>query len=139
MAKTIPEQELKAIEHAVRQYPEGASLDQIDRALASAVPRRTLQHRLKHLVSKNRFSKTGERRWARYRIKSPTEEQIIGGEARVDAQGDLFIPVSKRGAEIQAHVRKPLGARKPVGYDRNFLDAYRPNATAYLSVGNWSL
>lgn len=133
MAKTIPEQELRAIEDAVREHPDGASLDQIARAVAAATPRRTLQHRLKYLVSKDRLSKTGERRWARYRIKSPTDEQVIGGEARVDAQGDLFIPVSKRGAEIQAYVRKPVGARKPVGYNRNFLDAYRPNATAYLS------
>jgi hypothetical protein len=93
-----------------------------------------LQHRLKHLVSRERLAMSGERRWARYRIKSPEEEQVIGGEARIEDQGTLFVPLSKRGAAIQEHVRKPERARKPVGYDRDFLDSYRPNATAYLSA-----
>lgn len=134
MAKPVPENELQAIEDAVRQHPDGASLEQIERALAAAMPRRTLQHRLKHLVSRERLAMTGARRWARYRIKSPDEEQVIGGEARIEEQGTLFVPVSKKGAAIQEYVRKPQTARKPTGYDRNFLDSYRPNATAYLSA-----
>jgi len=32
-----------------------------------------------------------------------------------------------------AYVRKPPEARKPVGYNRAFLDAYRPNVSVYLS------
>ena len=134
MAKPIPDQELQAIEDAVRRHPEGASLDQIENALRAAMPRRTLQHRLKHLVAKERLARTGERRWARYRIKLPGEEKVIGGEARIEEQGSLFVPVSKKGAAIQTYVRQPPQARKPVGYERRFLDAYRPNATAYLSV-----
>jgi hypothetical protein len=134
MAKPVPEEELQAIEEAVRQHPDGASLEQIEHALKAAMPRRTLQHRLKHLVAKERLAMTGERRWARYRIKSPDEEKVIGGEARIEEQGSLFAPVSKKGAAIQEHVRKPETARKPVGYERKFLDAYRPNATAYLSA-----
>lgn len=134
MAKPVPEDELQAIEEAVRQHPDGASLEQIEHALKAAMPRRTLQHRLKHLVAKERLAMTGERRWARYRIKLPNDEKVIGGEARIEEQGSLFVPVSKKGAAIQEHVRKPETARKPVGYDRKFLDAYRPNATAYLSA-----
>jgi hypothetical protein len=45
-----------------------------------------------------------------------------------------LVPVSKNGAAIQEYVRKREGARKPAGYDRNFLDAYRPNVMAYLSA-----
>jgi len=33
MAKPIPEQELRAIEQAVRPYPGGASIEQIEEAL----------------------------------------------------------------------------------------------------------
>ncbi|MFM9850243.1 MAG: Fic family protein [Hyphomicrobiaceae bacterium] len=77
---------------------------------------------------------TGERRWARYRIRLPGEEKVIGGEARIEEQGSLFVPVSKKGAAIQAYVRQPPQVRKPVGYERKFLDTYRPNATAYLSA-----
>ena len=134
MAKPVPEEELQAIEDAVRRHPEGASLEQIEQALTAAMPRRTLQHRLKYLVSKDRLAMAGERRWARYRIKSPDEEKVIGGQARIEEQGSLFVPVSKDGAAIQAYVRRPLEARKHAGYERKFLDGYRPNATAYLSA-----
>ncbi|KAB2912905.1 MAG: Fic family protein [Hyphomicrobiaceae bacterium] len=133
MAKPIPEDELQAIEDAVRQHPDGASLEQIELALKRAMPRRTLQHRLKHLVSKDRLAMSGERRWARYRNKMPGEERVIAGQARIDDQASLFVPLSKQGAAIQAYVRQPEAARRPVGYDRKFLDTYRPNKTAYLS------
>lgn len=134
MAKPIPEQELLAIEEAIRAHPEGASLEQIEHALNGGMIRRTLQHRLKHLIAKDRVAMRGERRWARYHPKTPGSETAIGGEARIEPQAHLFIPVSKTGAEIQKYVRKPLQARKPIGYDRKFLDSYRPNATAYLSA-----
>ena len=45
----------------------------------------------------------------------------------------MGLPLSKSGAEVQAYVRQPLAKRKPVGYDRSFLDSYRPNVNAYLS------
>lgn len=133
MAKPIPEDELQAIEDAIRAQPDGASLEQIERGLKQAMPRRTLQHRLKHLLSKNRLSMTGERRWARYHIKSGEQPKVIGGEARIEAQGDLFVPVSKQGAAIQKYVRQPIAMRTPIGYVREFLDGYRPNVTSYLS------
>ena len=41
--------------------------------------------------------------------------------------------LSKAGAEIREYVRQPPAARHPVGYDRTFLDSYRPNETFYLS------
>jgi hypothetical protein len=134
MAKPVPKEHLQAIEDAVRRHPEGASLEQIEHTLGAMMPRRTLQHRLKHLVATERLAMAGERRWARYRIKAPDEEKVVGGEARIEEQGSLFIPISIRGAAIQEYVRKPEAARKPVGYDRKFLDAYRPNATAYLAA-----
>src|SRR3546814_9315521 len=37
------------------------------------------------------------------------------------------------GAAIQEYVRRPSGTRKPVGYNRRFLDSYRPNDSFYLS------
>jgi Fic family protein len=44
------------------------------------------------------------------------------------------VSLSKPALEIQKYVGKPLRARKPVGYQRAFLEAYRPNDTAYLSA-----
>ena len=51
MARKVPEEELQAIEEAVRSLAEPASIDQIMTALGGDTPRRTLQHRLKILVA----------------------------------------------------------------------------------------
>jgi len=41
--------------------------------------------------------------------------------------------VSAAGREIQQLVRRPLADRPPIGYQREFLERYIPNETAYLS------
>ncbi|MYK59720.1 MAG: Fic family protein [Rhodospirillaceae bacterium] len=51
------------------------------------------------------------------------------GSFRPDAEPRL----SAAGAEIRDYVRQPPEARTPVGYDRSFLDSYRPNRSFYLS------
>lgn len=135
MARRIQDEDLQAIEEAVRRHPEGMTAQQIADALESAPPRRTLQYRLKNLVDDKRLIMEGEGRWARYRV--PRIEAAVGtaagaGEAR--AEGEALLPLSKTGAEIQEHVRRPPEARKPVGYDRAFLDSYRPNDTFYLTA-----
>ena len=43
------------------------------------------------------------------------------------------MPLSPPSEEMRAYLRQPLNARKPVGYNRVFLDSYRPNETFYLS------
>lgn len=44
-----------------------------------------------------------------------------------------FIPLSADSQDILAYIDQPAEARKPVGYQRDFLDVYRPNETWYLS------
>ena len=43
------------------------------------------------------------------------------------------MPLSAASQEMRAYLSQPLNARKPVGYNREFLDSYRPNETFYLS------
>ena len=43
-----------------------------------------------------------------------------------------YIPLSVDSRDILAYVDQPLQARRPVGYQRDFLDAYQPNVSAYL-------
>jgi len=109
------------------------SLVEIVRTLEGDIPRRTLQYRLKYLVDKGRLVPEGEKRWMRYRIPA-------AGAARQSAATDAnahgtvaTLPISPSSKDIQKYVRQLLTARKPVGYDRAFLDAYRPNVSAYLS------
>ena len=68
MARRIREEYLQAIEEAVRQHPEGMTAQQINDALESAPPRRTVQYRLKSLVDSKRLIMESSGRWARYRV-----------------------------------------------------------------------
>jgi hypothetical protein len=134
VAKRIPEEDLAAIEHAVRDHPDGATAQQIHRDLQRRIPLRTLQYRLKYLTIHNRIVKEGEGRWAKYHL--PEAEPAESGPT-APAETDQFeaaVPVSKVGKEIQRYLRQPPEARKPAGYDRDFLDAYHPNVTSYLSA-----
>ncbi len=135
MARSIPEEHLRAIEEAARQHPEGLTARQIHDALDSAPPRRTLQYRLKSLVDSGRMIMEGAGRWARYRVSREISAtgRAVTGSPTAHARAQVLPPLSASGAEIQAYVRRPPTARKPVGYDRAFLDSYRPNETFYLS------
>jgi hypothetical protein len=134
MARRIQEGDLQAIEEAVRRHPEGMTAQQIAEALDPASPRRTLQYRLKSLVDSHRLVMDGEGRWARYRV--PRVEAAVGkaaGRAQARAEGKALLPLSKPAIEIQDYVSQPPEARKPVGYNRAFLDSYRPGESFYLT------
>jgi hypothetical protein len=75
LPKRIPEDTLTAIEEAVRLRPEGADLPEIANALKPAVPKRTLQYRLKYLVDAGRLVKVGDDRWAKYRLPAAEEAE----------------------------------------------------------------
>ena len=70
----------------------------------------------------------GEGRWARYRIPNVAVARV----AQEDAD-EPVIPISEAGTAIRDYVRQSLEARKPVGYNRKFLDRYRPNTSFYLT------
>lgn len=127
MARPLPEVELEAIEEAVRAHPGVTSAELAD-MLGEQIARRTLQHRLKGLVDDGRLVREGERRWARYRTPeataAPAQAEAVADEAAVT--------LSPESQEIRTHLRQPLAARAPVGYNREFLSAYRPGKTFYL-------
>jgi Fic family protein len=128
LANQIPDIALTAIEDVVRGRPNGISAPEILRALATPTPSRTLQYRLKHLVTRKRLLMDGEGRWAKYRMP----DAAIDTAARQDNEAP-FVPLSEAAIAIRDYIRQPPGARKPVGYDRKFLDRYRPNASFYLN------
>jgi len=133
MPALILDEELTAIEQAVRRHPDGASAELIARALKATLPRRTLQYRLKHLVDQGRLIKEGDRRWARYRLPSAAPDTKPAATADEPSQEAPIVPLSAASSAIRDHVRRPPPLRKPVGYERRFLDSYRPNVNAYLS------
>jgi hypothetical protein len=141
MPPRIPEESLLAIEQAVAQHPEGASLSDVAAALPERPADRTLQYRLKYLVDKGRLIKEGEgRRWTRYRVPAAeaVPRALTAGEPAAVASADermeeAAVPLSAASKDMRGYLSQPVNARKPVGYNREFLDSYRPNETFYLS------
>ena len=136
MIRRIPEDSLQAILEAVRRNPDGMTAPQVADALEDGLPRRTLQYRLKALVDDRRLFMEGSGRWARYR--APRAIAVSAGPVFFEfsvgaASGVVLPPLSEAGARIREYVRQPPQARKPMGYDSDVLDAYRPNETFYLA------
>ena len=135
MARHIPEEIIKEIEEVVKQHREGVTSTEIANALHAELPRRTLQYRLKALVDNGRLLREGTGRRARYHVTNqvPLPVQVTTGLRSISAQATGWIRLSSAGEVIRNCVRQPLVAREPVGYDRCFLEDYRPNETFYLS------
>jgi Fic/DOC family len=129
MPKPVPEEELKVIEGVLRAHPEGLTRTSIAGALTEKVPPRTLQSRLRYLVQHDRVSVEGQSRSVSYHLAVPGTIQ----PAVKEEQERYLLPLSKEAKGIQTLVSQPLTRRKIVGYNRNFLDSYRPNETAYLT------
>ena len=136
MPKKIPETELDEIVAAVAGFLSGASIDDIVGALDNALPRRTMQRRLTLLVDRDRLVRLGRGPATRYLLPSAAIE-IRAETGKVTLQGhpptlETYVPISKESGPIRNAVRQPVQKRRPVGYNRSFLDDYRPNETFYL-------
>ncbi len=125
MPKLMPEDELRAIETVVRGQPEALSARAIASRLPSAPSHRTLQFRLKRLVEDGRLVRHGVRSRAMYSLPP---------QARKPAPAEITIPLSERSVSIEALFERPPQTRTPVGYERELLDSYRPNSSAYLDL-----
>lgn len=132
MPKRVLQPELDAVVQAVAQFPEGASLEEVSHALELKLPRRTLQRRLAQLVGQQRLTVSGRGRASRYRRPSVKISAVLVGSSNLTSDLSVYIPVSPEGEAVRQAVRAPIQNRQPVGYNRKFLDAYRPNQTFYL-------
>lgn len=100
------------------------------------VARRTAQRLISQMIAEGQISALGEGRARRY-FPATTGATRRGRDADVSMMATDrfpdFIPLSADSRDILTYIDQPLEARKPVGYQRDFLDAYRPNQTWYLS------
>ena len=134
MPKKLPEDLTSKIEDEIARHPDGVRMDDLHAALADIVSRRTLQRRLGELVEQKRVDTEGQGRGLRYRRppKKIAVEITEQAHATDEIRGETYIPVSSAGQEVLDYVRQPVQGRKPVGYNRDFLEGYRPNETRYL-------
>ena len=133
MASLKQREQLKQIDAIIARFPGGARLVDIIDALNDGdqgyiPPRRTLQSWLKRWVDDGYLYTTGVQRGVRYFLaNAPTPLDI-------DSAGELSaskFPFTKPTENILQAIRKPLIQRKPVAYEFDFLNAYRPNASSY--------
>jgi hypothetical protein len=134
MPKRIPEQELEAILAVVVAHPEGVRVSTIREGLPYDMPPRMLQRRLALLVEQKRLIAKGQRKGRRYRVPVTItgKGNLVVGSATVQGRGEVYVPISPEAEAIKQVVRAPIQNRRPVGYQRAFLDEYRPNETYYL-------
>ena len=134
MPKRIPEQELDAILNVVAPHPEGVQVSAIREGLPYELPSRMLQRRLALLVEQGRLIAEGWAKGRRYRVPAPTadDRNLVAGNAIVRAHDGVHVPISPEAEALKQAIRAPIQGRQPVGYQRAFLDDYRPNVTYYL-------
>jgi hypothetical protein len=123
MPQITQSQQLNAILNVITRCPEGLALEGIDQLLDIKLPKRTLQRRLAYLVETNQLQMIGTRKGARY--------VLIARRVEVPAAG--YESSAAEIGELKRYLQQPLSQRKTVNYQREFLDRYEPNKTAYLS------
>ena len=132
------EGELRKIEAVVGRHSDGIGVQGIARELGAGLPRRTLQYRLGRLVDMGRLVREGQGRSTSYRLSRTLD---VGAHAQGRSPevpvGTEVVPghlKHLRDELRQRHLSRPADQRPPVGYRREFLDRYRPNVSAYLSI-----
>lgn len=124
--KNIPAREdlLKAL----ARFPEGTGIDELKLAYNSGISNRTLQRRLAVLSEQGTVQISGNARATIYKLvqKAPATEATV-------AANEVPIPISEESANLRDRVIAPIQQREPVGYERQFLESYRPNVDSYLT------
>jgi fido (protein-threonine AMPylation protein) len=105
-------------------------------ALHPALPRRSAQRQLAQLVAAGLVQAEGQARARRYQVSTfAAPAPATAAFAVRETVADLLagsVALSPEGREILAYVEQAPTARKPVGYQIDFLAAYQPNQTHYL-------
>ena len=109
---------------SIPETPEGITLANL-LARHPGLARRTAQRWISQLLGQGKIAAYGAGPSRRYRAVKTVSE------AGADAFS-VHIPISADSRDILAYVDQPIEARKPVGYQRDFLDAYEPGRTWYL-------
>lgn len=127
MPKNISQHDISAIQNLLSDRPDGFRIGEIETSLKSqgiGLNRRTLQRRLVQLEKNGKISISGVGKATRYFALLSDKDQTFN---------DSGILLSEDAKDIMNKISKPASARKPVCYQRTFIDNYQPNKTFYLS------
>ncbi|HOE40946.1 MAG TPA: Fic family protein [Rhodoferax sp.] len=115
--------------HAIQSTPTGLTLAELLKQHPS-LARRTVQRWVSQRISAGQITAYGKGRARRYLPIAAATDTPPTPSGSFPTQ----LTLSADSRDILAYVTQPLQARKPVGYQRDFLDAYQPNISAYLST-----
>jgi fido (protein-threonine AMPylation protein) len=130
------DRQLERLERLLTRHPQG-----IERAALAAeyaarfrerIHDRTLQRRLLRLARERRLVVRGRGDAWIYLPSAERTDEVHPSTPNEGWKGTYDIPLSPEGAEVRALVRRSMVKREPVGYRREFLEAYEPGRTWYL-------
>jgi fido (protein-threonine AMPylation protein) len=111
----------------LKQSNNPLSLKELLNLHPNTLTRRTAQRWLSQLIANGQLQSTGKGRARRYYLQASELQQE-------DVFPRSSIPLSPDSQDILAYIDQPITARKPIGYQFDFLEAYQPNHTFYLSL-----
>nr|MCU0404675.1 hypothetical protein [Chitinophagaceae bacterium] len=127
-------EEAEVIKQVLQAFKQGASLEEIMAASGLGIELRTFQRRLARLKESGEVVISGDTRATRYHLA--VKDNAIGvlyepesayGKSRYE------IPLSPASRKIIATLSLPEAQRTPVGYQRGFLEGYKPDTDSFLS------
>lgn len=124
--------ELDTIKEIIASFPDGIAIEQLIKLLPFQIEKRALQRRLKSLKENRLIRVEGEARSTRY-FASIVEHSHSPKKIEPTDEPQTTIPLSQEGKDVLALVSRPEIQRIPTGYDRSFLENYRPNIDSFLS------
>jgi Fic family protein len=107
-------------------------IGEIRTRLSDPIPHRTLHRRISSLVERGYLESKGKGRATAYELVSGRIREAPRPRITKEEQYTDYITISDESREIQEYVRRPRAGRDPVGYSRDFLSSYQPNASWYL-------
>ena len=110
--------------HRLSQETEALSMQEIMEKLGNSFSERSVRRWLTEMTKEGLVEKLGRKRSTKYRI-------IQRSSRNTDHSISCFSSKSKK---ILEQIKRPIHQRKPVAYDENWLDAYKPNTSFYIPL-----
>jgi len=127
-SEDMKEKQINILYKLIKQKPFGILISSLEEVLSHefsmTLKRRTLLRRLELMKDRGQITTHGRGNKIYYQAAEgqPDSKILQSHEFSPDAEKTLV------------YVNQPLSKRKPVGYNSDFLDSYRPGETFYLSA-----
>jgi len=121
------QKEIDEIIAILEKNPEGLSRGKISENISFSINSKTLQRRLSSLADAGVILKKGDRKATKY-YPAKVFQKENKGQIR-DKAHDIF---NQKSQNVLKFLDTPLHAREKMSYNRDFLDSYAPNKTAYV-------